>query len=72
MANEHGSPYDRGSADAYYRRLPVPHKSVSFEIDGRTFYRNEYALSQEELQEYYRGFNFEFDRKNFYHKEDYK
>ena len=24
--NEHGSPADRGSADAYYRRPPAPHK----------------------------------------------
>lgn len=29
---EHGSPFDRGSADSYYRRRKLPHKMVGNEM----------------------------------------
>ena len=33
---KHGSPFDRGQADAYYGRPPIPHKTVKTRegIDG--------------------------------------
>ena len=29
---EHGSPFDRGGADSYYRRRQMPHKMVGNEM----------------------------------------
>jgi hypothetical protein len=31
MNKSHGSPYDRGSADSYYRRPQEPHKMIGKE-----------------------------------------
>ncbi len=48
----HGGPYDRGSADSYYRRPPRPHYFV-----GGSYTSQEVTeLTIEEAQQYYRGF----------------
>lgn len=55
----HGSPYDRGGADSYYRRPPSPHKMQGFaRID---------ALTPEEILEYFAGFD--MNELNGDHKE---
>ena len=59
----HGSPRDRGSADAYYGRQPRPHYFV-----GKTHLSkeiNEDSMSDQEIKEYYKGYNEEEDRKDW-------
>ena len=59
----HGSPRDRGSADAYYGRQPRPHYFV-----GKTRQSLEITednMSDEEIQDYYKGFDEEDDRKDW-------
>ena len=59
----HGSPYDRGSADSYYRRPYNPHYFV-----GGTYASKEVSLAKmtaEEIVEYTRGFNNNEDAQNF-------
>ncbi len=48
----HGSPYDRGAADSYYRRAPPPHKGG---VGGNSGPRIE-ELTPAEIEEYYEGF----------------
>lgn len=56
----HGSPYDRGSADAYYGRPPRPHKWT----DGLG--RAEVTdLTADEVKEYHAGYDQEEDRKDW-------
>jgi hypothetical protein len=56
----HGSPQDRGSADAYYHRKPSPHYYK--EINGQRMLVTD--LSQDELTAYMFGYNNEHDRKD--------
>ena len=49
----HGSPRDRGSADAYYGRQPRPHYFV-----GKTHF-------SKEIKEYYKGYSEEEARKDW-------
>ena len=50
MNQAHGSPFDRGSADSWYRRQPEPH----YMIDGA---RSERAdMTAEQIAEYKAGF----------------
>ena len=53
LDRDHGSPYDRGSADSYYRRGRNPHY-----YKGATA-RSELVieLTEEELAEYHQGFD---------------
>ena len=51
----HGGPYDRGSADSYYRRGRNPHYFV-----GATYSSPEITadkMSKEEIEAYYAGYN---------------
>jgi len=57
----HGSPYDRGSADSYYRRPPRPHYFVA----GSYTSQEVTELTIEEAQEYYRGFEDNEASQNF-------
>ena len=57
----HGSPYDRGSADSYYRRPPRPH----YFVDGSYTSQEVTELTIEEAQEYYRGFEDNEASQNF-------
>jgi hypothetical protein len=61
--HRHGSPYDRGSADAYYCRMFCPHyykgdtyRSERVSIEGMTI---------EEICQYEKGFNECTDRKDW-------
>lgn len=52
------TPYDRGSADAYYHRGPEPH-----------YYSNGWRIPASEMKadqiaSYHRGYSEEYDRKN--------
>lgn len=59
----HGGPYDRGSADSYYRRPFRPHYFV-----GKTYMSDEIQQSEmtlEEIKEYTRGWQDNQDSQNF-------
>ena len=59
----HGSPYDRGAADSYYRRDFNPHYFV-----GDTYRSQEITLvvmTGEELDEYTRGYKDNEASQNF-------
>ncbi len=53
LDREHGSPYDRGSADSYYQRGRNPHyyKGATAQSDLVV------ELTAEELAEYHQGFD---------------
>ena len=66
--HKHGCPFDRGSADAYYRRRYNPHYIIDRVLDEKT---NRYydvrierdEMTEDEINEYYLGFVNEDDRK---------
>lgn len=51
---EHGSPYDRGSADSYYMRPCNPHWYPEGTYVGEVVTKEH--MSEEEIQEYLLGF----------------
>ena len=53
MNKEHGSPYDRGSADAYYRRPIKPHFYLNQDVG---FSEPVYKLTTEQEMEYLQGY----------------
>ena len=59
MNHKHGSPEDRGSADAYYHRPWNPHKFA----DGKQVTIE--SLTPQEIVDYTRGYNNEEDRKDW-------
>lgn len=61
MNKSHGSPFDCGSADAYYGRKPIPHK---IDHDG-DIARKVTQLSSAERKEYWLGYDEETDRKDW-------
>jgi hypothetical protein len=68
MNRRHGGPYDRGSADAYYRRGANPHYYV-----GATGLSDRVTdLTDEEKKEYYAGYASvnENDCKDWGHDDD--
>ena len=59
----HGGPYDRGSADSYYRRPYNPHY-----FEGNTYRSNEVKLEDmtaEEITAYTKGYNDNEESGNF-------
>jgi hypothetical protein len=59
----HGSPADRGSADAYYGRPPTPHY-----YEGKTYgsrFIGEDGMTKEEVAQYMWAYENETDRKNW-------
>jgi hypothetical protein len=53
---QHGSPFDRGSADSYYGRAQVPHKGG---VGGDSGPRIEGPkMTLQEMREYYRGYEY--------------
>ena len=50
---EHGSPYDRGSADAYYKRPMKPHYYPASDVG---FSEPVYELTKEQEMEYVAGY----------------
>lgn len=55
MFRGHGSPYDRGSADSYYRRRPKPHWFPNGTYNDPEI--KESDMSPFEVAEYWRGYN---------------
>lgn len=65
----HGSPFDRGQMDSYYRRRRQPHKIVPGD-NGRPATRYVYDLTPEEVEEYNTGYTAneqEGDKKDYGH-----
>ena len=63
---EHGSPFDRGSADSYYGRIRNPHKGGVGGDSGPRIESNEMTL--QEIADYGAGYNYneQFgDKKNY-------
>ena len=63
----HGSPFDRGSADSYYRRQRKPHYFI-----GATYQSPEVlesAMTQEELEAYHAGYDW---NEQFGDKKDWR
>ena len=65
MNKEHGSPYDRGSADSYYRRPIKPHYYPAGDVG---FSEPVYSLTKEQEQEYLKGY---FDQEMTGDHKDY-
>lgn len=57
----HGSPYDRGSADSYYRRRRLPHKWPEGTYHGK------YVIltDPKEIEEYFLGYDENQDFKDW-------
>ena len=51
----HGGPFDRGSADCYYRRRPDPHYWTHGTYHGERIGHN--RMSDREIAEYYEGWD---------------
>ena len=59
----HGGPFDRGSADSYYGRVPTPHF-----FEGATYASvqiEEWDMTPEEIQEYLAGYQKNEEDSNF-------
>jgi hypothetical protein len=63
LDREHGSPYDRGSADSYYRRPFRPHYFVGATYSSKEVVGSE--MSAAEIAEYKKGFNDNEENRNF-------
>ena len=59
----HGSPQDRGSADAYYGRQYAPHWYPRGTNKGERFVED--MMSSEEIDDYLYGYENEEDRKDW-------
>jgi hypothetical protein len=57
----HGGPYDRGSADAYYRRPRHPHKYPNGTYNGEEVT----DLTDEELEAYNAGYDDQVESGDF-------
>lgn len=54
MQYRHGSPYDRGSADAYYNRLCKPHYFIGATYQSQRIDKD--GMTDQEILEYYAGY----------------
>lgn len=59
----HGGPYDRGSADAYYRRPFNPHYYVG--DTGSSSLVEEKDMTEEDIKAYTAGYDEETERKDW-------
>ncbi len=55
LDREHGSPYDRGSADSWYGRNPRPHFYIKSSLSSPKVEHDK--MSDEETREYWRGYD---------------
>ncbi len=55
MNKRHGGPYDRGSADSYYRRGRKPHYYVGATYSSEIV--TEERMTREEIEAYHKGFD---------------
>jgi hypothetical protein len=62
---KHGSPYDRGGADSYYRRPRDPHWWPDGTYIGRRF--GSLRMTEDEIAEYNKGYD--ENEKIGHHKE---
>lgn len=62
-AMKHGSPEDRGSADAYYQRVRDPHFYIGKSIRGIRVSASE--MTEAQIRDYYFGYDTEQDRKDY-------
>jgi hypothetical protein len=66
--DRHGSPYDRGRADSYYRRARSPHYMKS-DINGYVTFNSARVLEKDmsnlEIAEYYLGYEQNEQSGNF-------
>jgi len=51
----HGGPYDRGSADSWYRRNSEPHYWTGGSYQGEHITENQ--MTKEEIEAYWAGFD---------------
>ena len=63
VGRQHGSPFDRGGADSYYRRGYNPHWWPEGTYKGERVELHE--MSVEEILEYGRGFKDNEERQDF-------
>jgi hypothetical protein len=63
MDKRHGGPYDRGSADSYYRRSRKPHYYVGDTYSSEIVTEERMTLRQ--IDEYYQGFDDNESSQNF-------
>lgn len=63
MNTRHGGPYDRGSADSYYRRGRKPHYYVGDTYSSEIVTEERMTLRQ--IDEYYQGFDDNESSQNF-------
>lgn len=59
----HGGPYDRGSADRYYRRAFAPHYYAGG--TGSTPRIEKADMTEDEIQAYTAGWDEEFNQKEY-------
>tara|TARA_B100001287_G_C22438499_1_gene414835 strand:- start:135 stop:371 length:237 start_codon:yes stop_codon:yes gene_type:complete len=59
----HGGAFDRGSADAYYRRPREPHYYIGG--TGNTPKVQEYQMTEEQISAYYAGYSWGIDQGDF-------
>jgi hypothetical protein len=63
MNTRHGGPYDRGSADSYYRRGRKPHYYVGATYSSEIV--TEERMTLEEIEAYHKGFDDNETSQNF-------
>ena len=63
MNKNHGSPYDRGTADYYYYRDRCPHYWPAGTYNGRKV--TEIEMTKSQIAEYHLGYDEELDRKDW-------
>ena len=63
MDMRHGGPYDRGSADSYYRRGRKPHYYVGDTYSSEIV--TEERMTLEEIESYHKGFDDNESSQNF-------
>ena len=51
----HGSPYDRGAADSWYGRKPMPHYYKGDSYNSELVHADD--MKEEEMCEYWQGYN---------------
>jgi len=60
---KHGSPMDRGSADAYYWRTAKPHYWPQGTYKGYPVLEED--MTPEQIADYYEGYDNQIDRKEW-------
>ena len=63
MEERHGSPYDRGTADAYYHRPKRPHYYKGATYSSERI--EEKDMTEQQLADYDFGYEITTDRKDF-------